>query len=126
LERAAFFSAYSEKKLKNIVQGASGAFGNAATRAEAFVVKGGTYAYGSYPDIDALFSEQESEMDSAKRAALLHRLQQLVHEKNIFAPIWQNALLSGVGRRVGQSGFGLIKGFPYTAPYEDLTLKDRA
>ena len=124
LERAAFFSAYLEKKLKGIVQGASGAFGNVATRAEAFVVKGGTYAYGSYPDIDALFAEQATEMDRAKRTALLHRLQQLVHEKYIFAPIWQNALLSGVGRRVDQSGFGLIKGFPYTAPYEDLTLKD--
>ena len=98
LERAAFFSAYSQKKLKNIVQGASGAFGNVATRAEAFVVKGGTYAYGSYPDIDALFAEQATEMDRTKRAVLLDRLQRLVHEKNIFAPIWQNALLSGVGR----------------------------
>ena len=58
LERAAFFKAYAEKKLKNIVQGASGAFGNCATRAEAFVVKGGAYVYGSYPDIDALFAEQ--------------------------------------------------------------------
>jgi peptide/nickel transport system substrate-binding protein len=126
LERAAFFSAYAEKKLKNIVQGASGAFGNVATRAEAFVVKGGTYAYGSYPDIDALFAEQATEMGRAKRTALLHRLQQMVHEKNIYTPIWQLALISGVGRSVGQSGFGLIKGFPYTAPYEDLTLKDRA
>ena len=126
LERAAFFSAYSEKKLKSIVQGASGAFGNAATRAEAFVVKGGTYAYGSYPDIDELFAEQATEMDNAKRTALLHRLQRLVHAKDIFAPIWQLALISGVGQSVGQSGFGLIKGFPYTAPYEDLALKDRA
>jgi peptide/nickel transport system substrate-binding protein len=126
LERAAFFSAYSEKKLKNIVQGASGAFGNVATRAEAFIVKGGTYAYGSYPDIDALFAEQATEMDHVKRTAVLHRLQELVHERNIYAPIWQNALLSGVGRRVDQSGFGLINGFPYAAPYEDLTLKDRA
>jgi hypothetical protein len=24
---------------------------------------------------------------------------------------------------VGESGFGRIAGFPYTAPYEDLTLK---
>src|SRR5262249_26698827 len=126
LERAAFFSAYSEKKLRNIVQGASGAFGNAATRAEAFVVKGGPYVYGSYPDIDALFAEQATEIDSAKRTVLLHRLQQLVYEKNIYAPIWQNALLSGVGRRVGQSAFGLIEGFPYAAPFEDLTLKDGA
>jgi peptide/nickel transport system substrate-binding protein len=126
LERAAFFKAYSEKKLKNIVQGASGAFGNCATRAEAFVVAGGTYAYGNYPDIDALFAEQAIEMDTAKRTAILHRLQQLVHDKTIFAPIWQLAFISGVGPRVEQSGFGLIRGFPYTAPYEDLTLKGRA
>jgi peptide/nickel transport system substrate-binding protein len=123
LERAAFIKAYAEKKLKNIVQGGSGAFGNCATRAEAFVAKGGTYVYGSYPDIDALFAEQAVEMDRAKRTAILHRLQQLVHEKAIYAPIWQLAFLSGVGPRVGQSGFGLIDGFAYTAPYEDLTLK---
>jgi peptide/nickel transport system substrate-binding protein len=89
-------------------------------------VKGGTYVYGSYPDIDALFAEQATEMDRAKRTALLHRLQQLVHEKNIYAPIWQLSFISGVGRRVEQSGFGLIKGFVYTAPYEELTLKTGA
>ena len=126
LERAAFFKAYSEKKLKNIVQGASGAFGNCATRAEAFVAKGGAYAYGNYPDIDALFAEQAVEMDRAKREATLHRLQQLVHDKAMFAPIWQLAFISGVGPRVDQPGFGLIKGFVYTAPYEDLTLKGKA
>ena len=27
------------------------------------------------------------------------------------------------GPRVGESGFGLIPGFAYTAPYEDITLK---
>jgi peptide/nickel transport system substrate-binding protein len=126
LERAAFFKAYSEKKLKNIVQGASGAFGNCATRAETFVVKGGAYAYGSYPDIDSLFAEQAVEMDRAKRTAILHRLQKLVHEKAIYTPIFQLAFISGVGPRVGQSGFGLIKGFAYTAPYEDMTLKGKA
>ena len=126
LERAAFFAAYSEKKLKNIVQGASGAFGNCATRAEAFVVRGGAYVYGSYPDIDTLFAEQAVQMDRARRETMLHRLQQLVHDKTIYAPIWQLAFISGVGPKVGQSGFGLIKGFVYTAPYEELTLKGKA
>jgi len=126
LERAAFFKAYSEKKLKNIVQAASGAFGNCATRAEAFVAKGGTYVYGSYPDIDDLFAEQAAQMDRAKREAILHRLQQAVHDKAIYAPIFQLAFISGVGPRVGQSGFGLMKGYPYTAPYEDMTLKGKA
>jgi peptide/nickel transport system substrate-binding protein len=123
LERAAFYSSYSQKKLKNVVQGASGAFGNAATRLAAFVVKGGAYAYGNYPDIDELFDKAESELDVAKRTELLHRIQQLVHEKSIYAPIWQLAFLNGVGKRVGESGFGLIKGNAYSAPYEDLTLK---
>jgi peptide/nickel transport system substrate-binding protein len=58
LERAAFFSGYGEKKFKNLIQGSSGAFGNAATRLEAFVAAGGVYVYGTYPDIEGLFQEQ--------------------------------------------------------------------
>src|SRR5438093_832751 len=52
VERAAFFREWGEKKYKNLTYGATGAFGNAATRLEAFVVAGGAYVYGSYPDID--------------------------------------------------------------------------
>jgi peptide/nickel transport system substrate-binding protein len=123
LERAAFISAYSQKKLNNLIQGGSGAFGNAATRLAAFVVKGGAYVYGSYPDMDELYAKQESELDVAKRTELLHRIQQLLHERSIYAPIFQLAFLNGVGKRVGESGFGLIKGHPYSAPYEDVTIK---
>ena len=86
-------------------QGGSAAFGNAATRLEAFVVKGGTYAYGNYPDIDELFQQQAVELDHEKRAALLDRIQQLVHDKVIAAPIWHLAALSGVGPRVGSIGY---------------------
>jgi peptide/nickel transport system substrate-binding protein len=107
------------------VQGASGAFGNCATAAESFTVKGGTYVYGNYPDIDALFAEQAAEMDRAKREKILHRLQQLVHEKAIFAPIWQQAFISGIGPKVGQSGFevgGIMRGssLHQGAPHEEL------
>jgi peptide/nickel transport system substrate-binding protein len=89
LERASFFAQYQDKKLKNIVQSLSGAFGNAATRIEAFVVTGGTYAYGGYSDIDGLFREQASELDQKRRAATLERIQQLIHDKAMFAPIWR-------------------------------------
>jgi peptide/nickel transport system substrate-binding protein len=123
LERAAFFKGYGDKKFKNIIQGASGAFGNAATRLEAFVVKSGTYAYGSYPEIDELFPQQAVELDRTKRAAILAKMQQLLDERTMYVSIWQLAFISGVGPRVDQSGFGLIKGFVYTAPYEDITLK---
>jgi peptide/nickel transport system substrate-binding protein len=123
LERAAFFSSYSQKKLKNIIQGASGAFGNSATRLDAFAVKGGAYAYGNYPEIDELFDQQAAELDVKKRTELLYRVQQFIHEHSVYAPIWQLAFLNGVGKRVGESGLGLIKGHAYSAPYEDVTIK---
>ena len=123
LERAAFFKGYADKKYKNIIQGASGAFGSAATRLEEFVVKGGNYAYGSYPEIDELFPLQAVELDRTRRAAILAKMQHLLDEQTMYVSIWQLAFISGVGPRVNQSGFGLIKGFVYTAPYEDITLK---
>jgi peptide/nickel transport system substrate-binding protein len=123
IERAAFLKAYTEKTLKNIIQAGPGAFGNAATRLEAQVVTGGVFVYGSYPDIDALYQEQAVELNRTKREGILHMMQQIVYERTIYAPIWQLAFINGVGPRVGESGFGLIAGFPYTAPYEDLTLK---
>ena len=123
VERAAFLKNYSEKKYKNLVLTGSGAFGNAATRMSSFVVKGGAYVYGSYPDIDELFDKQAVELDHKKREALLNKAQQLVHERTVAAPIWQLAFINGVGPRVGESGFGLIPTFAYTGPYEDITIK---
>jgi peptide/nickel transport system substrate-binding protein len=126
LERAAFFKTFGEKKLKGLVQGASGAFGNAATRLEAFVASGGVYAYGGYPDIDGLFREQATELDRKRREAALHRIQQLVHEKAIFAPIYQIAAMTGVGPRVDESGIGLVAGYAFfSSPYEDVKLRSR-
>jgi peptide/nickel transport system substrate-binding protein len=123
IERAAFFKGYAEKKYKGLIHGASGAFGNAATRIDAFIVGGGTYAYGSYADIDGLFREQAAELDPRRRAATLERIQQLIHEKAIVAPIYLNAGMNGIGPRVGESGIGAIAGFLWSAPYEDLKLK---
>jgi peptide/nickel transport system substrate-binding protein len=123
IERAGFTQGYSDKKFHNIIQGGSGSFGNAATRMEAFVVKGGSYVYGSYPDIDELFAQQSEEIDQVKREAMLHRMQQLVHERAVYAPVWQLAFLNGQGPRVEESGLGLISGHPYSSPYEDLRLK---
>ena len=85
-------------------------------------VTGGVFVYGSYTDIDALYREQAVELLRPKREAILHRMQQLVYERTIYAPIWQLAFINGVGLRVRESGFGLIAGFPSTAPYEDMTI----
>jgi len=125
LERAAFYKADQEKSFKKLVRPGSAAGGNAATRIEAFVVTGGIRAYGGYPDIDGLFREQAVEVDVKKREALLHRIQQLMHERVMFAPILEPAFLSGVGARVEESGIGLISGIPFSLPYEELRLKPR-
>jgi len=125
LERAAFNKGNADRKYKNLIQVGSGAFGNAATRIEAFVAAGGTYVYGSYGDIDGLFQEQANEMDAKKRGAILERIQQLIHEKVMVAPIWLLAGLSGKGPRVEESGVGLIAGYAFSAPYEDVKLKQK-
>jgi peptide/nickel transport system substrate-binding protein len=122
LERAAFILQNSQKKLKNIIQTASGAFGNAATRFDAFVAAGGTFTYGTYPDIEGLLGEQASEMDAKKREVVLHRIQQLISDKAMVAPIWELAFINGHGPRVAESGLTLITNHAYSAPYEDLRL----
>ena len=125
LERASYNKGQVEKTFRNLVLSASAAFGNAPTRLEAFVVAGGAYVYGSYPDIDGLFREQATELDRKRREATLHRIQQLVYDKAMFAPIWQLAAMGGYGPRVEESGLGLITGFPFSGPYEDVKLKSK-
>jgi peptide/nickel transport system substrate-binding protein len=123
MERAAFLTAWREKKLHGLVLGITGASGNAATRLEAYVTRTGIYAYGVLPEVEDLFERQALEQDRTKREALLRKIQQIIHDRVMHAPIYQLAFPTGVGPRVGESGMGVIPGFAYSAPYEDLTLK---
>ena len=125
LERASFQKSDQEKKLKPLARVGSAASGDAATRIEAFVLSGGARAYGGFLDIDGFYQEQASELDPKRRAAILHKIQQLMHERVVFAPLLEPALLNGYGPRVANSGLGLIVGHLYSAPYEDLTLKGK-
>ena len=89
------------------------------------MVKGGTYAYGSYPDIDALFPQQAVELDRDEaRGDAGRRCSSCCDERTMYVPIWQLAFINGVGPRVAESGFGLINGHAYSAPYEDITLTE--
>jgi peptide/nickel transport system substrate-binding protein len=125
LERAAFFKEYQDKRLKQIIQSTSAAFGNAATRLDAFVAAGGLFTYGTYPDIEGLIKEQATEADRGKREAILHRIQQLIHEKAMYAPLLELAIPGGYGPRVAESAIGLITNMSSSAPYEELRLKGR-
>lgn len=123
MERGAFLTAWREKKLKGVVVGITGAAGNAATRLEAYVTKGGIYSYGVVPEVEDLFQQQARELDRNKRDALLHQIQRVLHERAMHAPLYPLAFISAVGPRVEESGTELIPGYPYGAPYEDLRLK---
>jgi peptide/nickel transport system substrate-binding protein len=123
MERAAYLSAWREKKLKGLLIGATGAAGNAAARLEPFFTRNGIYAYGSLPEIDELFQRQAREPDRKSREALLHQIQRLVADQALAVPIFQQAFIWGVGPRVAETGAGLIEGYPYAAPCEDLKLK---
>ena len=124
-ERAAHVSGLREKKFHGIVYQATGAYGSAATRIDSFVAAGGLFTYGSYPDIEGLIREQAVERDPKRREATLHRVQQLMHEKVMFAPIWQIAVLNGYGPRVAEPALGLVAGHQFSAPYEELRLRGR-
>jgi peptide/nickel transport system substrate-binding protein len=123
MERATFLTSWREKKLKGLLIGATGAAGNAAARLEPFVTKNGIYAYGSDPELEGMFQAQAKELDRKKRETLLHQLQKAVLDHVMVAPIFQQGFLCGVGPRVAESGAGLVQGFPYSAPAEDLKLK---
>lgn len=123
MERAAFLTAWREKKLHGIIGASSGASGNAATRLETFVFGAGTYAYGSHQDIDDLFRAQAEERDHGKREKLLHNIQQLMHDRVMHAPIWEAATLHGIGPRVAEAGVGLNPLLYFAAPYEEMRLK---
>jgi peptide/nickel transport system substrate-binding protein len=125
MERAAFFTAWGEKKFKGLIFAGVGPAGNAATRIQNLATKGGLYAYGVVPEVEDLFERQGRELDRRKREELLHQIQRILHEQVVFAPIWDNAFVRGVGPRVEEPALSLIPAFPYSAPYEEVRLKRR-
>ena len=125
MERAAFYSALATKKLKGLCMCVNAVYGNAASRLSEIVPSDGAYAYGGYPDIDAMYKEQARESDRTKREALLHRIQQLLHERVRFGPIFDYVWPSGVGPRVEDPALMLIDPYPWSAPLEEVRLKSK-
>jgi peptide/nickel transport system substrate-binding protein len=122
MERAAYFSALGTKKLKGLCVCTSALGSNAASRMAEVVPSSGSYAYGGYPDIDALFLKQSGERDAAKRGALLHDIQRLTVERAMFAPVMDLRALMGIGPRIAKDTIGEIYLDPFPA-YEDMELK---
>jgi len=123
MERATFLTSWREHKLRGVIMGLGAPAGNAATRIEVYATKGGIYSSGEVPEIEALFQRQARELDRKKREGLLHQIQQIMHDRAMYVPIYELAFLWGVGARVEEACVDHIKGFSYSAPYEDLRLK---
>jgi len=123
MERATFQPTWLSKKLKGVCLCIHATYGNAATRMAQFVPSDGDFSRGSDPDIDDLFKRQARETDRKKREAMLHQIQQLLHERVRFGPIWEYIWPSGIGPRVGDPMLLKIDPYPWSAPYEDVTLK---
>jgi len=123
MERAAFMGAWSGKKLRGVCLCITGTYGNAASRMSEYVPSTGAYAYGGWPDVDALFAQQSRETDRKKREVLLHQIQRLLVERVRFVPIYDYVWPSGVGPRVADPAFLLIDPYPWSAPYEEVRLK---
>jgi ABC-type transport system substrate-binding protein len=66
---------------------------------------------------------QGRELDGKKREALVHQIQKRIHDQVVNIPIYELAFIWGVGPRVEEPGAGLIPGFAYSAPFEDLRLR---
>jgi peptide/nickel transport system substrate-binding protein len=123
LERAAFIEAWRSKRLSGLIMTASTAPGNAASRIEQFVISSSPFAQGGHADIDDLFRVQAQEHDRKRREALLHQIQRLMYERVMFGPIFETAVLHGVGPRVEEAAVGLTPQLYFPGPYEDMRLK---
>jgi len=123
MERATFLTAWREKKIKGVIMGLGAPAGNAATRIEVYVTKSGIYSNGVVLEIEDLYQRQARELDRKKREALLHQIQHIMHDRVLHVPVYELAFLWGVGPRVEEAGVDHIKGFSYSAPYEDLKVK---
>ena len=123
MERAAYFAAVQSKKAKGLCVCSSALYGNAASRMSEIYPSEGAYAYGGYPDTDALYKQQARETDRKKREALLHQIQQIMNERTRIAPIFEYIWPSGIGPRVENLALMLINPYPWSAPLEDVRLK---
>jgi peptide/nickel transport system substrate-binding protein len=123
MERASFLTAWREHKLRGVIMGLGAPAGNAATRIEVYVTKNGIYSAGVVPEIETLFERQARELDRKKREGMLHQIQQIMQDRAMYVPIYELAFLWGIGPRVEEACVDHIKGFSYSAPYEDLRLK---
>src|SRR2546427_1733245 len=100
VERAAFYAAWREKKLRNLFITGVGNSGNAASRVQEIIYSKGSYAYGGYSRIDDPFPPQARRRGAHQGVVLLPKIPEITDEPVKFAPILDFRAVMGVGPRV--------------------------
>ncbi len=91
-----------------------------------FMLRNGVKSHNGDPVTaeDVKFSFERYKGGGAKLLkSKVKEIQKLLHDRVIYAPIWENGFIRGVGPRVEEAALTLIPAFPYSAPSEELRLK---
>src|SRR5438046_9105461 len=86
MERGAYIALIASKKAKGLCVCSTALYGNAASRISEIIPSEGAYAYGGYPDIDALYKQQAVEMDRKQREVMLQQVQRRGYERVRYGP----------------------------------------
>lgn len=89
---------------------------------------GGSFSYGNYPDIEALWNQYNKAVNPKARKDLIARIQRLISDKTMFIPLVNMSHPTAVGPRVKGNPYKIHppKSCPiyWTAPFEDIELND--
>lgn len=122
-ERAAMLQTLAQKKVTGLAQTGSGSPGNASTRLQQFVASAGSLSFIKDAELDAAIAAQAKETNESKRKEMLFAIQKKLYDKSMFMPVIEFPFPVVIGPRIDYAGVNGIPGNPYTAPYEDLSLK---
>ncbi len=121
-EKAAYHTAMVKGQMTGLALDSTGAGGTAVTRLERAM---DTMGKGRYPDIDALWEKQKTEVNEKKRTAMLHDIQRLMHEKMIFISLHHNSCPMAITLRVKDYCLQKAPGCWWPCPVEDITLAEK-
>ena len=105
IERAGFFAGYADKKYATgIIQGAAAPSATPRPGSRPSSSRAAPMAMAATPISTNCSRSRPTNSTTRSARAILEKMQQLVYEKAIYAPIWQLGFINGVGPRVGRVG----------------------
>ena len=82
----------------------------------------GPTSYGSYPEIQSLWSQYNKAIDQNKRKEIIGQIQKLIHDQAIYLPLTVTNSPAAFGPRVKGNPYKIQPILWFTAPFEDMEL----